>query len=249
MPPEELLVAPEGIAPSALCEGGDLDCGSGLLLVIRRAMERVGSGDVLEIRSTELSVREDLPAWCRLTSNPYLGWRAGERGHRFFVRNGGAEGSDTAGAEATARRYRWRVRARGAAGRATVYARNHRWEVGQPASFDVRDDAPSAIEYVLGALAAALATGLRLRASRENVEIADLEVSLNAGLENVFAFIGDELGRGHSGMSDIAGSVYVRSPADAAVLRRLWSETLDVSPILNSLVHPVKIDVELKSSA
>jgi TusA-related sulfurtransferase len=220
-----------------------------LLLVIRRAMQGVGSGDVLEIRSTELSVREDLPAWCRLTSNPYLGWRQGERSHRFFVRNGGAESSDAADADASARAYRWRVRARGAPGRATVYARNHRWEVGQPASFDVRDDAPSAIEYVLGALAAALATGLRLRASRESVDIADVEVSLNAGLENVFAFIGDERDGGHSGMSDVAGSVYVRSPAEPAVLRRLWSETLDVSPILNSLVHPVKIDVELKSSA
>lgn len=36
----------------AVCDGGDLDCGSGLLLIIRRAMEPLGAGDVLEVRST-----------------------------------------------------------------------------------------------------------------------------------------------------------------------------------------------------
>lgn len=60
-----------------MCEGGNLDCGRGLLLLIRQAMDAVPAGEVLEIRSTEISVREDLPAWCRLTQNPYLGWRTG----------------------------------------------------------------------------------------------------------------------------------------------------------------------------
>ena len=52
---------PEPI-PDAMCDGGDLDCGSGLLLIIRHAMEPLPSSAVLEVRSREISVKEDLPA-------------------------------------------------------------------------------------------------------------------------------------------------------------------------------------------
>ena len=61
-----------GVTPDEIVDGGDLDCGSGLLLIIRKAMNRLQEGQVLEIDSTEISVREDLPAWCRLTGNPLV---------------------------------------------------------------------------------------------------------------------------------------------------------------------------------
>jgi 5-methyltetrahydropteroyltriglutamate--homocysteine methyltransferase len=50
-------------------DGGDLDCGSGLLLQIRRRIDPLDQGQLLEICSTEPSVAEDLPSWCRLTGN------------------------------------------------------------------------------------------------------------------------------------------------------------------------------------
>jgi 5-methyltetrahydropteroyltriglutamate--homocysteine methyltransferase len=50
-------------------DGGDLDCGSGLLLLIRKHLDPLHRGQLLEIRSTEVSVEEDLPAWARLTGN------------------------------------------------------------------------------------------------------------------------------------------------------------------------------------
>jgi len=50
-------------------DGGDLDCGNGLLLQIRQHMDPLERGQLLEFRSTELSVEEDFPAWCRLTGN------------------------------------------------------------------------------------------------------------------------------------------------------------------------------------
>ena len=50
-------------------DGGDLDCGNGLLLLIRKHIDPLARGGLLEIRSTEISVEEDLPAWCRLTGN------------------------------------------------------------------------------------------------------------------------------------------------------------------------------------
>ncbi len=55
--------------PHVSFDGGSLDCGSGLLLLLRKHIDPLTPGQLLEIRSTETSVREDLPAWCRLTGN------------------------------------------------------------------------------------------------------------------------------------------------------------------------------------
>lgn len=41
-------------------DGGDLDCGNGLLLLIRKHLDPLLPGQLLEILSTETSVDEDL---------------------------------------------------------------------------------------------------------------------------------------------------------------------------------------------
>jgi 5-methyltetrahydropteroyltriglutamate--homocysteine methyltransferase len=58
--------------PHAVLDGGSLDCGSGLLLLIRKQIDPLDPGQILEIRSTEPSVEEDLPSWCRMTGNELL---------------------------------------------------------------------------------------------------------------------------------------------------------------------------------
>lgn len=55
--------------PAVSFDGGDLDCGNGLLLLIRRHIDPLDAGGLLEVRSTEASVEDDLPAWARLTGN------------------------------------------------------------------------------------------------------------------------------------------------------------------------------------
>ena len=77
-------------APAARVDGGYLDCGGGLLLLIRRAIDPLERGQVLEVLSTEPSVGEDLPAWCRLTGNPLLDVAQDGPIRRFLVRRGGA---------------------------------------------------------------------------------------------------------------------------------------------------------------
>ncbi len=57
------------LVPDASFDGGDLDCGNGLLLMIRRHIDPLPRGGLLEFRSTEISVETDFPAWCRLTGN------------------------------------------------------------------------------------------------------------------------------------------------------------------------------------
>lgn len=61
-------------SPSASFDGGDLDCGNGLLLLIRKHIDPLLPGQLLEVISSEISVEEDLPAWCRLTKNDLVSW-------------------------------------------------------------------------------------------------------------------------------------------------------------------------------
>lgn len=56
-------------SPDSSFDGGDLDCGSGLLLLIRRHIDPLAAGQTLEILSTDATVEVDLPAWCRMTGN------------------------------------------------------------------------------------------------------------------------------------------------------------------------------------
>jgi 5-methyltetrahydropteroyltriglutamate--homocysteine methyltransferase len=74
--------------PAASFDGGALDCGSGLLLLIRKHIDVLNQGQLLEICSTEGSVEEDLPAWCRLTNNELISWvKEGSR-RSFLVSKG-----------------------------------------------------------------------------------------------------------------------------------------------------------------
>ena len=50
-------------------DGGEMDCGSGLLLLITRAMRRLEAGQLLGIRSAEPSVVTDLPTWAELVGH------------------------------------------------------------------------------------------------------------------------------------------------------------------------------------
>lgn len=69
-------------------DGGELDCGNGLLLLIRQHIDPLAPGQLLEILSREPSVEEDLPAWCRLTGNELVNvWRTG-RQRSFLVSKG-----------------------------------------------------------------------------------------------------------------------------------------------------------------
>ncbi len=50
-------------------DGGDLDCGSGLLLGLTSRMRRIEEGEVLLLHTRERSVLADLPAWARLAGH------------------------------------------------------------------------------------------------------------------------------------------------------------------------------------
>lgn len=74
--------------PTTSFDGGDLDCGNGLLLLIRKHIDPLAPGAFLEILSTESSVVEDLPAWCRLTGNALVSHVRRGSQHSFLVSKG-----------------------------------------------------------------------------------------------------------------------------------------------------------------
>ena len=71
-------------SPDVSFDGGDLDCGGGLLLLIRRHIDPLERGGLLEILSTDSTVEVELPAWCRLTSNDLVSWTK-TGGQRSFL--------------------------------------------------------------------------------------------------------------------------------------------------------------------
>ncbi len=74
--------------PDVSFDGGDLDCGGGLLLLIRRHIDPMERGGLLEILSTDSTVEIELPAWCRMTSNEMVSWTRVNGQRSFLVSKG-----------------------------------------------------------------------------------------------------------------------------------------------------------------
>ena len=229
---------------NAICDGGDLDCGSGLLLIIKKSMDPLLNGQILEVRSRERSVVEDLPAWCRMVEHEYLGSEPGDNTMRYFIK----KGSDQAELEMdlqAAKGYEWSVRARGEKDLTVkIHSRNHTFIAGQPADFSPKVNAPSAIDYLLASLASCLTVGYKAQASRKNIEIDHVELSLKGGLENVLFHMELEE-EGSPKIKQIVGTFYVSSPESEAVLEELWNHTLVRSPIYQTLNQVSRIDIKL----
>jgi uncharacterized OsmC-like protein/TusA-related sulfurtransferase len=232
--------------PDAVCEGGDLDCGSGLLLLIRKAMAPLTTGGLLEVRSREGSVREDLPAWCRMAGHGMEATADGGGGSTsYFVRKGGADASLPADLE-RARAQGWTVRVRAEEGmRGKAFARNHGIPVGQPASLDTGDPAPAAVELLLASLGGCLAVGYRMRLTREGIAVRHVEVALRARSANLLHFLGAE-DAGHPGLERIEGTVFVDADGPEERLRAVFAETLRRSPVAQTILRTTPVAVEVR---
>ncbi len=228
----------------AVCDGGDLDCGSGLLLIIKKAMDPLAAGQILEVRSRERTVAEDLPAWCRMVEHEFLESVPGDNTTRYFIR----KGSDQAELEKdlqAAKGYQWSVRVRVEKNlSAKVHSRNHAFLAGQPADFSPKVNAPSAVDYLLASLGSCLTVGFKAQASRRNIEIDNLELSLKGSLDNVLFHMELEEA-GSPKIKKIIGTFYVSSPESEGILEELWSNTLVRSPIYQTLKQAADIDIKL----
>ncbi len=236
-------------------DGGDLDCGSGLVLLIRENMLQVPEGGVLEMRSREPTVGGDLPPWCRMVGHEYLGALEGVGpGHppgttRYFVRRGAGEKAHAEAAaleadKAKARSYEWRLRVRASGPlESTAYCRNFSFVAGQPASFEEADRHPSSVELLLGSLGTALATGFASEVARAGLAVDDVELTVRGQLGNPLAHLG--LGEGDAGLVRVQVRCFATTMDDEAAVRAAWERTVERSPVAVTLGRATALETKL----
>ena len=229
----------------AMCDGGDLDCGSGLLLIIMKHMKPLDRGQVLEIRSRERTVADDLPAWCRMVEHEFLGSEPGENWTSYYVKKGGKQKEESLDDDLKAAKgYQWAVRTSDAEGlSAKVHTRNHSLIVGQPAEFSPKVEAPSAVDHLLAALSSCLVVGFKSHGSKRNIIVDEMEMNLKGKLDNVLYHLELE-DTGSPKLTEITGVLYVTSPNEEQELKDNWAFTLERSPIYQTLKDTVNIQIK-----
>jgi uncharacterized OsmC-like protein len=237
----------KSIIPDHVFDGGDLDCGSGLILLIRENMLRVPEQGIFEMRSKEPTVKNDLPPWCRMVGLEYLGFLEAEGFTRYFVLKTATAIEEKQSLEkdkSRAKDYAWRARARSTGSlKSSIYCRNFSIEVGQPASFESSDKHPSAVEYLLAALAGDLTTGFATECAKSGLSVDDIEMTISGKLNNILAHLGLE--EGDPSFASIEMKLFVSSFEDEAKVRETWDRTLKRSPLAATLKKAVDLKVKL----
>jgi OsmC-like protein len=114
------------------------------------------------------------------------------------------------------------------------------------ASWNAAATHPSALDYLLAALATDLVSGIGEEARRAGQVLEDVELRLEAFLESplvVAGVIGEE---GSPRVASIRGALYVRSACSEDDVRSTWERARASSPVLASLAPTLTIDIELK---
>jgi len=132
-------------------------------------------------------------------------------------------------------------------GRVAVVARNLSFQAEGQTSLDARASAPSALDYLVSALAADLLGGLGREAARAGVPLHDAELSLSAWLDNPLAALGVAGEGGTPALSSVTGTLYVSSDAEAEQLRSLWARALDRAPVYSTLCRCVSLRIALQT--
>src|SRR5262245_28213007 len=108
-------------------------------------------------------------------------------------------------------------------GRVTIVARNLALHAEGQLSLDAKAETPSALDYLVSALAADVLGGLGREASRAGVVLDDAEISLAARLDNPLVALGVEGESGTPVLAEVTGTLYVSAEAGAEQLHSLWN--------------------------
>ena len=126
-----------------------------------------------------------------------------------------------------------------------VSVRQFTLDVDEPPELGGTDRAPNPVEYVLAALATCQEITYRLYADAIGIPLDGVSVKLTGTLDLRGFFAADDSVR--PGYRDIAATVTLDSPAEAAELRRLKAAVDRYCPVLDVLRHvtPVSIGLEI----
>ena len=225
-------------------DGGSMDCGSGLILLIRQNMLKVPPGGVLEIRSREPTVESELPPWCRMVGHEYLqSIQNGKETWQHWVRRRTETDTEQAELEADrkkAQQFQWNLRARAADGDTTVYSRNFFWKAGSTVDFNRVGNSVSTLEHFFGALLSDVIYCFSVDCTQNGILLDELEGTVNGILNNSLAATGVEVG--DPSVKQIKLVVYVTSPAATSDVQNAWEQALTRSPIFQTLQKSCEID-------
>jgi len=82
---DNVKTAPDSITPTKTLDAKGLVCPMPLLR-IKKEMDRLNSGDILEVLGTDPGSRDDIPGWAARSGHEYLGEREDAGFFRFFLR-------------------------------------------------------------------------------------------------------------------------------------------------------------------
>lgn len=128
----------------------------------------------------------------------------------------------------------------------TVFVRKHRFTVGAPVQFDEEYPGVTAVEHVLGAFAADVTNGLYVTARRRRVELDRVEARIEGTLENPLTHLAVVGESGSPRIDGIVLKVYASTMAEQEDVDRVWEETLERSPLVQTFRSCVKLDLGLE---
>jgi uncharacterized OsmC-like protein len=140
----------------------------------------------------------------------------------------------------------WRTRSQWVGGfQHTVYARELAPAIlDEPRDIAGGDKGLSPHEAILSSVGACIATGFVAQATVRGVKVESLEVSVDGKL-NLPVFFG--LAEGNPGYDSMAVTVYAKTDASPEVLKEIWKNAVEKSPVTNTVQRPVKVTTTLRT--
>lgn len=131
-------------------------------------------------------------------------------------------------------------------GETTIHVRNHTVTVGAQASFASSDANPSAIEYLLAALAGDLLAAFTRQAVRQDIVVDAAEVLVSGHLNNPLMVAGVIGESGSPAFEAISCTLYVTTGAEEPALQKAWETAIATCPVIHTLQRAVSLDLQLQ---
>ncbi|HTK31983.1 MAG TPA: OsmC family protein [Candidatus Saccharimonadaceae bacterium] len=131
-------------------------------------------------------------------------------------------------------------------GRVRLLGRHGTFQAEGQTPFQAPGSAPSALELLIGALAADLLAGFVREVGRAGETLDAVELTLSAELAHPLVVLGVVGEQGSAALSRIRGSLYVSGEGAEPRWRTLWAQALARAPVHATLARAVAIDLELK---
>lgn len=132
--------------------------------------------------------------------------------------------------------------------RSTVFARKHQFHLGKAITFDREDSEVSAMEAVIGAVAADVIGTFRMIARQRRIVLDEVEAVVQGELNNSLTFLGVVGEEGDPSLKSLAIKVYASTGSPDAEVRSAWSAALARSPLVTTLSRCAEIKLELTIS-